>query len=69
MDQRKIQHYIRYKDIVKEQAKAYYEKNKDKIKEKQREKYKQMSENERKAVVLIQKEWFDRETDKKKKMK
>ena len=26
-----------------------------------------MSENERKAVVLIQKEWFDRETDKKKK--
>ena len=25
-----------------------------------------MSENERKAVVLIQKEWFDKETDKKK---
>ena len=62
-----ITYYIRYKDIVKERARANYAKNKDKIKEKQREKYKQMSENERKAVVLIQKEWFDRETDKKKK--
>ena len=32
-----ITYYIRYKDIVKERARAYYAKNKDKIKEKQRE--------------------------------
>ena len=62
-----ITYYIRYKDIVKERARANYAKNKDKIKEKQREKYKQMSENERKALVLKQKEWYDRQTDEKKK--
>ena len=61
-----ITYYIRYKDIVKERARANYAKNKDKIKEKQREKYKQMSENERKVLVLKQKEWYDRQTDEKK---
>ena len=61
-----ITYYIRYKDIVKERSRTYYANNKDKIKEKKREKYKQMNEIERKALILKQKEWYDRQTDEKK---
>ena len=54
-----IKYQIRYKDIVKERARAYYETNKDKMKEKQRENYKQLSDDERKSLVLKQKEWYN----------
>ena len=58
-----ITYYIRFKDIVKERGRACYAKIKDKIKEKEREKYKQ---NEKKALVLKQKKWYDRQTNGKK---
>ena len=61
-----LTYYIRYQDIVKENTKAYYEKNKEKIKEKQREKYKQMTPHEIKNLVLKQKEWYEKLSDEKK---
>ena len=57
---------MRYQDIVKERNRAYYAKNKDKINEKKREKYKQMTPNERKNLVIKQKEWYERQYDEKK---
>ena len=44
---------------------AYYAKNKDKIKEKQREKYKQMTPDKRKNLVLKQKVWYKKQSDEK----
>ena len=44
---------------------AYYAKNKDKIKEKQREKYKQMTPDKRKILVLKQKVWYKKQSDEK----
>ena len=41
-------------------------KNKEKIKEKQREKYKQMTPDEIKNLVLKQKEWYEKLSDEKK---
>ena len=61
-----LTYYIRYQDIVKENTKAYYEKNKEKIKEKQREKYKQMTPHEIKNLVLKQKEWYEKLSDEEK---
>ena len=44
---------------------AYYAKNKDKIKEKQKEKYKQMTPDKRKNLVLKQKVWYKKQSDEK----
>ena len=58
-------HCIRYKDIIKRKAREYYAKNKDKIKESQREKYENLSSEEKKNLVLKQKEWFNKQTKEK----
>ena len=57
--------YKKYQNIAKERARAYYAMNKDKIKEKQREKYKQMTPDERKNLVIKQKEWYEKQSDEK----
>ena len=61
-----LRYYMRYQDIVKVRNRAYYAKNKDKINEKKREKYKQMTPNERKNLVIKQKEWYERQYEEKK---
>ena len=58
-------YYMRYRDIAKQKAREYYAKNKEKIKELQRKKYKNLSSEEKKNLVLKQKEWFNRQTQEK----
>ena len=63
--QANLTYYMRYKDIAKQKAREYYAKNKEKIKELQREKYKKLSSEEKKNLVLKQKEWFNKQTEEK----
>ena len=58
-------YYMRYRNIAKQKAREYYAKNKEKIKELQRKKYKNLSSEEKKNLVLKQKEWFNRQTQEK----
>ena len=60
-----LTYYKKYLDVVKERVRAYYAKNKDKMKEKWREKYKQMTVDVRKNLVLKQKEWYEKQSDEK----
>ena len=63
--QANLTYYMRYKDTAKQKAREYYAKNKEKIKELQRVKYKKLSSEEKKNVVLKQKEWCNKQTEEK----
>ena len=56
-----LTYYMRYRDIEKQRAREYYVKNIEKIQESQREKYKNLSSEEKKNLVLKQKEWFNKQ--------
>ena len=60
-----LTYYMRYRDIEKQRAREYYVKNIKKIQESQREKYKNLSSEEKKNLVLKQKEWFNKQTKEK----
>ena len=60
-----LTYYMRYRDIEKQRAREYYVKNIEKIQEPQREKYKNLSSEEKKNLVLKQKEWFNKQTKEK----
>ena len=60
-----LTYYMRYRDIEKQRAREYYVKNIEKIQESQREKYKNLSSEEKKNLVLKQKEWFNKQTKEK----
>ena len=44
-------YYMRYTGIIKQNAREYHGKNKEKIKESQREKYKNISTEEKKKLI------------------
>ena len=56
-----LTYYMRYRDIEKQRAREYYVKNIEKMQESQREKYKNLSSEEKKNLVLKQKEWFNKQ--------
>ena len=60
-----LTYYMRYRDIEKQRAREYYVKNIEKMQESQREKYKNLSSEEKKNLVLKQKEWFNKQTKEK----
>ena len=60
-----LTYYMRYRDIEKQRAREYYVKNIEKIQESQRQKYKNLSSEEKKNLVLKQKEWFNKQTKEK----
>ena len=50
--------YIPYKEIVKEKAREYYHKNKERIQEREENKYNSLSLAEKKKRQEYNKEWF-----------
>ena len=60
-----LTYYMRYRDIEKQRAREYHVKNIEKMQESQREKYKNLSSEEKKNLVLKQKEWFNKQTKEK----
>ena len=48
--------YMRYQEIAKQCTKNSYARNKERIKDMEREKYKKLSDEEKKKLVLKQKE-------------
>ena len=53
--------YIPYKEIVKEKAREYYHKNKEKIKDRNKNKYNLLSPEEKKKRQVYNKEWFKKQ--------
>ena len=53
--------YIRYKDIVLQKAREYYEKNKGKRKEYARNRYQNMTQEQKNKQVEYRREWFNRQ--------
>ena len=53
--------YISYKEIVKQKALEYYNKNKESIKERQKNKYNSLSPEEKKKQQEYNKEWFKKQ--------
>ena len=54
--------YIPYKEIVKQKAKEYYNKNKEKLKEKRKYKYGSLTHDEKKKLQGYHKEWFKKQS-------
>ena len=52
---------IPYKEIVKQKAREYYYKNKERIQEQAKNKYKSLSPEEKKKRQEYNKEWFKKE--------
>lgn len=62
--------YIRYKDIVLQKAKEYYEKNKEKRKEYARNRYQNRSQEQKNKLVEYRKAWINKQDeDKRNEMK
>ena len=62
--------YIRYKDIVLQKAKEYYEKNKEKRKEYARNRYQNRSQEQKNKLVECRKAWINKQDeDKRNEMK
>lgn len=62
--------YIRYKDIVLQKAKEYYEKNKEKRKEYARNRYQTRSQEQKNKLVEYRKAWINKQDeDKRNEMK
>ena len=55
--------YIRYKDIVLQKAKDYYEKNKQKRKEYGRNRYQNLTQEQKNKLVEYHREWINRQSE------
>ena len=53
--------YIPYKEIVKQKAREYYYKNKERIQEQAKNKYKSLSPEEKKKSQEYNEEWFKKQ--------
>ena len=53
--------YIPHKEIVKQKARKYYYKNKERIQEQGKSKYKSLSPEEKKKRQEYNKEWFKKQ--------
>ena len=60
----------KYKNIILQKAKEYYEKNKEKRKEYGRNRYRNMTQEQKNKLVEYHREWINRQSeDKKNEMK
>ena len=64
-ESRNLPQHIRYRDIVLQRSKEYYEKNKEKRREYAKTRYRNMTQEQKNKLVEYRKAWFNRQTEEK----